>query len=101
MARLPIFKFAGMLGFQVRPGVSMKYVIEINTQDPLAIARILAQLLAENVKFGPHAHTLLDIAGEPIGFTRLYEQHQGGFCPAFAPGGGNGGGECVFFRKCT
>ncbi len=55
--------------------MSMKYIIEINTQEVLVIARILAEVIAEVVRYGPRGRTLLGTAGEPIGSTRLLNEH--------------------------
>ena len=52
----------------------MKYVIEINTHDPLEIARVLAELVAEVVRHGPRVRTLHGSAGECIGHTEIHAE---------------------------
>ena len=52
----------------------MKYVIHINTLDPMEITSLLAQLAAEVVRFGPRNRTLLDRKGQPIGFAELHKK---------------------------
>lgn len=52
----------------------MKYVIEINTHDPITIARVLAELVAEVIRHGPLGRTLHDLGGHPIGFTKLHQE---------------------------
>ena len=56
------------------PCVSMKYVIQINTHDPIEIARLLALLVAEVVQHGPRGRTLVGSAGDPIGFTKVHRK---------------------------
>ena len=52
----------------------MKYVIQINTHDPIEIARLLALLVAEVVQHGPRGRTLVGSAGDPIGFTKVHRK---------------------------
>jgi hypothetical protein len=52
----------------------MKYVIHINTHDPIEIAGILAKLAAEVIRTGAGNRTLLDRNGQPIGFTELHKK---------------------------
>ena len=52
----------------------MKYIIHINTHDPMEIAGILAKLAAEVIRTGPDKRPLLDRNGQPIGFTELHKK---------------------------